>query len=455
MYDLIIIGGGPGGYHLAENAAHKKLKVAIIEANKFGGTCLNVGCIPSKAFLHIEKVVLDANESMEIGVVGKPLKIDQKKVIEYKNKKVDFLVKGTEAGVRKSGAKIFKGRGEILTSDIKGEFKVQIDKGEILTGKNLVIATGSEPFLPPIDGLKKQYKIGTVITSTEALSLVEIPKELIVIGAGVIGLELGSYYSTAGSKVTIIEAGSKIAGATDPEITILFQRALEQKGIKFVLNAMVNKVEEKKVTYIDQDKKETIISYDKVLVAVGRKANTEGIGLENIGVHYDRTGIVVDEHLKTNIPGVYGVGDVNGKLMLAHTAFAEADIALSNILGDNKSINYNKIPVVIYGAPEISEIGITELRAKEEGIKVRVKKLSMLFSGRFVIENAPYSGLIKVIIHDKTEEIIGMSIFGNYASEIIIAGSILVGRRFSINQVRDIVFAHPTVGEVIKDVILS
>ena len=455
MYDLIVIGGGPGGYHLAENAAKKKLKVAVIEKNKFGGTCLNVGCIPSKAFLHIEKVVLDANESMDIGVEGKPLKIDQKKVVAYKDKKVDFLVKGTIAGVKKSGAKIFNGKGFVLPSDTHGEYKVQIDKKEIITGKNLVIATGSSPFLPPINGLKEMFEKGIVVTSTEALSLEEVPKELVVIGAGVIGLELGSYYATAGAKVTIIEAGPKIASVTDKEITKLFQEALEKKGIKFILNAMVNKVSENNITYLNENKEEITISHSKVLVSVGRKPNINDIGLENIKVYTDRQGIIVDDKLKTNIPNVYGVGDVNGKLMLAHTAFYEADVVLENLLGNKRVINYDKIPVVIYGVPEIAEIGITEDRAKKEGIEVKVKKLSMLYSGRFVIENAKFNGLIKVVIHKKTDEIIGISIFGNYASEIIIAGSLLVGRRFSVSQVHKVVFAHPTVGEIIKDVILS
>ena len=454
MYDLVIIGGGPGGYHLAENAAKKKLKVAVIESNKFGGTCLNVGCIPSKAFLHVEKVVLDANESMSIGVVGKPLTIDQAKVVEYKDSKVDFLVKGTVAGIKRAGAKIFNGKGIILPSDVRGEYKVEVN-GEILTGKNLIIATGSEPFLPPIEGLKELHESGVVITSTEALSLKEVPKELVVIGGGVIGLELGSYYATAGSKVTVIEAGPKIASVTDKEITKLFQTALEEKGIKFILNAMVNKVSDNEVTYVDENKQEVKIKHSKVLVSVGRRPNVKDIGLENIKVYTDKQGIIVDDKLRTNIPNVYAVGDVNGKLMLAHTAFNEADIVLENILGGNRTINYDKIPVVIYGVPEIAEIGITEDRAKNEGIEVKVKKLSMLFSGRFVIENAKFNGLIKVVIHKKTEEIIGISIFGNYASEIIIAGSLLVGKRFSVNQLREVVFAHPTVGEIIKDVILS
>ncbi|NOQ50510.1 MAG: dihydrolipoyl dehydrogenase [Mycoplasmataceae bacterium] len=454
MFDLIIIGAGPGGYHLAEKAAKENKKVAIIEKDKFGGTCLNVGCIPSKAFLHVEKIVEDANRGREIGVVGPELTIDQKKVVDYKNKKVDFLCKATKNQVRKSGAKIYDGYGKIVKPTISGLFSVEVND-EIINGKNLVIATGSLPFVPPIKGVMEAYNDGDAITSTEALSLTEIPKRLLVVGAGVIGLELGSYFSGAGSKVTVVELGSKIAGPTDTEISTRLENALKQKGMNFILNSSVIEVEKNYATIIDKENKKSIIPFDKILIAAGRKPYIENLGLENIGVFVERNTIIVDDKLQTNIPGVYAVGDVNGKLMLAHTAMYESEVVLDNINNKKTKIDYNKIPTVIYGSPEVAEIGITEDKAKLENMDVTIKKISMLYSGRFVIENELFEGLFKVVINNKTKEIIGLSIFGNYASEIIIAGSILVGKRFNVEQIKNIVFAHPTVGEIIKNVLFN
>ncbi len=455
VFDLIIIGGGPGGYHLAEQAAKQGKNVAIIEKDKFGGTCVNVGCIPSKAFLHVEQVVTEANESAHMGIVTKDkVTIDQKQVVAFKNEKVAFLSAGAKAGVKKSGAHIYEGYGTILKTNQQGEFRVQVNK-EILIGKHLIIATGSNVFVPPIEGVREAYEAGTAVTSTEALSLEEIPKELVVIGAGVIGLELGSYFAGVGSKVTIVELGKKIAGATDTEISASLKKALENKGITFLLNSSVKAINHDYCVIIDQDKKENKISFTKVLVAAGRKPYIANLGLENINLFVERGAIVTDEHLKTNVPGVYAIGDVNGKLMLAHTAFREADVVLDNLNGKNTEINYDKIPVVIYGTPEVAEIGITEDKAKEQNINVEIKKMSMLYSGRFVIEEAKFDGLIKVIIKKDSEEIIGMSIFGSYASEIIVAGSILVGKRFSKDQLKEVVFAHPTVAEIIKDCVFS
>ncbi len=429
MFDIIIIGGGPGGYHLAAEAGKVGMEVALIEKERLGGTCLNTGCIPSKAFLHIEKIVNEANHSHDNGVVGSPLSIDQNKVVAYKNKKVDFLVSGVEAKVKAAGVKVFNSHGEIQKSQNPGEFSVKTDK-ETIVGKNLVIATGSTPFIPEfIKGTIEGHKDGYVITSTEALDLKEIPKEMVVIGGGVIGLELGSYFASAGSKVTIIEAGPKIAGVTDLEITAQFQEVLEKdKKMTFLLNCKAKEISKSHVIYEDELGKEVKLSHSKVLVAIGRKANTD-CGLDNIGVNVEKGIIPIDDKCKTNVPGVWAIGDVTGKLMLAQTASKHAEIVIDNILGENVSIDYDKIPIVIYGAPEIAEIGVSELKAKQRGIKVEIKKLAMLYSGKFVIDDLSYPGLFKVILKKDTQEIIGMSVFGNSASELIHMGSIIIGKK--------------------------
>lgn len=456
MYDLIIIGAGPGGYHLAQEAAKANKTVALIEKEKLGGTCLNVGCIPSKALLHVEKIILDANEAKEIGIKGSELTIDQKMVMKYKNKKINDLVAGIKAGVLKAGAKIYNGHGKILKSTTPGVFEVSIGGKEILEGKNLVIATGSKIFIPPfIKGAKELYEQGLVMSSTEALEQEDIPKKLVVIGGGIIGLELGGYYATAGSEVIIIEAASKIAGTIDSEISTLYQKVIEEKGIKIHLNSKVSKIDKQKVYFTNSEGKEETITFSKILMSVGRKPNMDDLGLENLNISTYQNGIEVDDKLQTNVPNVYAIGDVNGKMMLAHTAYRHAEIVLDNMLGKNVKINYNKVPSVVYGTPEIAEIGINEDKAKKEGYEVIIKKLPMLYSGKFLIENTKYSGLIKMTIKKENKEIIGMSIFGLAASEIIHSASIIVGLRFNIDQIRSLIFSHPTIGEIIKDVALS
>ena len=456
MFDLIIIGGGPGGYHLAQEAAKAKKSVALIEEDKLGGTCLNVGCIPSKALLHVGKVMEDVNEAHDIGIEGKKVSVNQKKVIAYKETKVKQLVAGVKMGVEKAGAKIFDGHGKILKPKTPGLFDVSINDHEVIQGKNLVIATGSKVFVPPfIEGVEQLYKKGKVLTSTEALEQETIPKELVVIGGGVIGLELGGYYSSVGSKVTIVEASGKIAGPLDSEVTKLYHEAVVNKGLTIHLNSKVSKVDESKVYFTNEKGEQKTLSYEKVLVSVGRKANLDNLGIENLNLATHHNGLEVDDKLQTNVANVYAIGDANGKMMLAHTAYRHAEVVLDNMLGKNVKMDYNKVPSVVYGSPEIAEIGINEDKAKAEGYDYVIKKLPMLYSGKFLIENVEYTGLIKMIIKKSSQEIIGISIFGLAASEIIHSASLIVGMRFNVEQIRSMVFAHPTIGEIIKDVALS
>ncbi len=459
MFDLIIIGGGPGGYHMAIKAAQNNLKVAVIEGHKFGGTCLNVGCIPSKAFLHFTNIVSEANHSLNDGVEGSELKINQEQVVDYKDKKVDFLVKGTEAQVKASGATIIKGWAKLLGKEA-GEFKIEVN-GEIQTSKNLVIATGSKPLVPSfIKGVKDLYikddLNSKILTSNEILSLKEIPENMVIVGAGIIGLELGSHFTWAGSKITIIDIANKIGGTFDTDVSKAFQTAWAKKGIDFQLNSKVVEINENEVVFENSDGETNTRPYDKVLLAIGRIPNTDGLGLENLSeLEINETGsIAVNDELKTNIEGLYAIGDVNGKLQLAHTAYREAEVALENILGENSKIDYDIIPSVLYARPEISEIGINEDRAKREGLNVSVKKIPLMYSGRFVIEVPTYRGeQLKVIIDNDTNQVIGMSIYGQYASEMIGVGSVIVGEKFDIDRIKKLVFSHPTVHELIKEVI--
>ncbi|BDV03605.1 MAG: dihydrolipoyl dehydrogenase [Candidatus Hepatoplasma scabrum] len=459
MFDLIILGGGPGGYELAYNSAKKGLKTAVIEKDRFGGTCVTVGCIPSKAFLHAEKVFSEAKEGNDIGINVSNITFNQKQLVKYKDEKVVFLTKAAEMKVKRSGAKIYKGFGKILETSKPQDFKIKIDDKEEINGKNLVIATGSEIFYPPITGLNP--KDAKIIDSTKALSLFEIPKRLLIMGGGVIGLELGTFFAGIGSDVTIVELAPKIAGPFDLEISKKLQEQLEaKKKIKFLLGHKITEIENNQAIVVDLSGQKKKIEFDKLLVAAGRKAVVSGYGLENLRVYVDKGAIVTDENLRTNVPGVYAIGDANGKSMLAHTAYREGEVVLENILGNKIKINYDQIPSVIYCTPEVGEIGINEENAKKAGIDVKTKKVPMLYSGRFVIESGNlagknFDGLLKIVLRRDTEEIIGISLLGNYSSEIINIGSILIGKRYNPNYLKNLIFAHPTVGEIIKTAILE
>ncbi|CRX36908.1 / / Dihydrolipoyl dehydrogenase / 392578:393957 Reverse [Candidatus Hepatoplasma crinochetorum] len=459
MFDLIILGGGPGGYELAYNASKKGLKTAIIEKSRFGGTCVTVGCIPSKAFLHAEKVFSEAKEGRDIGINLNSITFDQKQLVKYKDQKVAFLTQAAEMKVKRSGAKIYKGFGKIIPSSKAQDFKISIDDKEIIQSKNLVIATGSEILYPPIKGLNKNDV--NVIDSTKALALLELPKKLVIMGGGVIGLELGTFFAGIGSEVSIVELASKIAGPFDREISVKLQQELEKnKNIKFLLGHKIIEILKNEAILIDQNDKKINLPFDKILVAAGRKPQIEGFGLEDIKVYIERGAIVTDENLKTNIPGLYAIGDVNGKSMLAHTAYREGEVVLENILGNKIKIDYDKIPSVIYCTPEVGEIGLNEEKARGLGIEIKVKKIPMLYSGRFVIESGNltgknFDGLLKIVLKKDTEEIIGISLLGNYSSEIINLASILITRRYNPKYLKDVVFAHPTVGEIIKTAIIE
>lgn len=458
MYDLIIIGGGPGGYHMAIKASNAGLKTAVIEGDKFGGTCLNVGCIPSKAFLHFSNVLREANHSIEAGLVGSKLDVDQSFVVDYKDEKVNFLVKGTEMQVKASGAEIIKGWGKVLPKE--GDlFQVEVND-EIITSSKLVIATGSRTFVPSfIKGAQELYVKGDtnspILTSDEILSLKETPKELVVIGAGIIGLEISSHFNTLGTKVTLIDVADKIAGAFDKEISNSLLKHWQKDGMTFHLESKVSEITTDAVVFEDKNGETHSVSYDKVLVAVGRQPNTDNVGLENIPeLTVERGYIQTNSKLETNVEGLYAIGDVNGVSMLAHTAYREGEVIVENIKGENSEINYDIIPTVLYAGPTVGEIGINEDRAKQEGLNVSVKKLPLMYSGRFVIEVPDYSGeQFKLIVDNDTNVVIGMSLFGQYSSEIISVGSVIVGERFDVDRIKKLVFPHPTVGELIKDVV--
>ncbi|MCQ2387049.1 MAG: FAD-dependent oxidoreductase [Clostridia bacterium] len=335
-YDLIVIGGGPGGYLAAERAGHAGLKTLVIEKREFGGVCLNEGCVPSKTFLNSAKVVNYAKHAENYGVkVSGNAVVDQKAVVERKNGVVNMLVSGIKASLKKNKVTM---KNAVAFIEGKSDEGYIVKAGEEkFVGKRLIIATGSMPVIPPIPGLKEGVESGYVMTNREVLDLTVLPKELVVIGGGVIGLELSSYFSTVGVKVTVIEMLDKIAGPTEKEISSILQKGLERNGVIFNLGCKVTAIEKDGVVFERNGKVEKVKA-DKILCSIGRRAVTKDIGLENIGVNMDRGAIVTDDKMRTNVANVYAVGDVNAKIMLAHTAYREAEVAVNNILGILKNV---------------------------------------------------------------------------------------------------------------------
>lgn len=453
IFDLIVLGGGPAGYNAAEKAAAAGLKTVVIEKRALGGVCLNEGCVPSKSLLYSAKIFDYANHGDKYGVTVTGAAIDQAAVIKRKNKVVKTLVGGIGVKMKKLGVVVIKENGEILGRDNDG-FKVAAG-GETYAGKNLLIATGSTPVVPPIPGLREGVESGFVMTNREILDLTEIPEKLTVIGGGVIGLEMASYYNSVGSQVTVIEMLDHIAGAADSEISKILQSNYAKKGVSFMLGCKVTAVENCKVCY-ETDKGEALsVEADKVLCSIGRRAVTTGFGLEKLGVELERGAVKTDERMKTNIAGVYAAGDVNGVSMLAHTAYREGEVAVNNILGKRDRMRYNAIPSVIYTNPEVGSVGLTLEGAKQAGIDAECVNLSMRYSGRYVAENEGGDGIVKVVYDKKYSRIVGVHMIGNYASEIIYGAAMMIETEIDIASLKEIVFPHPTVCEVIREALFE
>ena len=448
MYDLIILGGGPAGYNAAERAAHGGLKTLVIEERALGGVCLNEGCIPTKTLLYSAKIYDYAKHSADYGVTFGSASIDHKFVVERKNKVVKQLVSGIGAKLKKAGVEVVNATAAIKERNSEGFVVTAADKEYV--GKQLLICTGSSAALPPIDGLKASLASGFALTNREVLDLPEIPKTIVVVGGGVIGLEMASYFNSVGTKVYVVEMLDHIAGATDREISAMLQKEYAKRGVEFILGAKVTSIKDKAVSY-EKDGKITKIDADYALVSIGRRPRTQGIGCENIGLKLERGAIVTNEYGKTNVPGVWAAGDVNGKSMLAHTAYREGEVCINNILGKKDRINYNSIPAVIYTNPEVAAVGETEESVKEKGIDAKIDTVTLKYSGRYVAENEGGKGVVKIITDKAHNNVIGVHMYGAYASEIIYGAAMMVETEMRVADVQKLVFPHPTVCEVIRE----
>ena len=454
MYDVIVIGGGPGGYVCAIRCAQLGLKTACVEGREtLGGTCLNVGCIPSKALLHASHMLHETHENFEkMGLMDAHPTVDWDKMQAYKADTIGTNTKGIEFLFKKNKIDWLKGWGVV-----EGAGKVRVGD-TVHEAKNIVIATGSAPATLP--GVEIDDEGGVVVSSTGALALPKIPETMVVIGAGVIGLEMGSVYARLGAKVTVVEYLDAITPGMDAEVQRSFQKILAKQGLEFTLGAAVQKVEQKDgkatVTYkLRKDDSEHSLTADVVLVATGRKPYTEGLGLAEAGVDLlDRGQIKVDDHWQTSVKGIYAIGDVIPGPMLAHKAEDEGMAVAEVIAGKHGHVNYGVIPGVIYTTPEVASVGLTEAAAKETGRKVKVGKFSFMGNAR---AKAMFQGegFVKIIVDADTDRILGCHIIGPTAGEMI--HEICVAMEFGASA-QDIALtchAHPTCSEAVREAALA
>jgi dihydrolipoamide dehydrogenase len=457
QFDVIIIGGGPGGYVSAIRCAQLGLKTAIVEKySTFGGTCLNVGCIPSKALLDSSEHYYNAAHTFAThGIKLKDLKVDMPQMIARKNEVVEQTTAGITYLFKKNKVTTYQGLGSFMD---KNTISIKKADGttEQITAKNVVIATGSKPTeLPFIQVDKKR-----IMTSTEALNLTEVPKHLILIGGGVIGLELGSVYARLGAKVTVIEFSDAIIGTMDKTLGAELLKSLKKIGMEFLLSHKVTgaKVSGNKVTVTADDPSGKSISLDGdyCLVAVGRTAYTEGLGLDKLGITVDERGkkIPVNEHLETTVPGIYAIGDVVRGAMLAHKAEDEGTFVAERIAGQKPHINYNLIPGVVYTWPEVASVGYTEEQLKEKGVQYKSGSFPFKASGR-ARASMDTDGLVKVLADATTDEILGVHMIGPRVADVIAEAVFAMEFRASAEDIARISHAHPTYTEAFKEAAMA
>ena len=452
QYDVIVIGAGPGGYVAAIRCAQLGLKTACVEGREtLGGTCLNVGCIPSKALLHATHQLHEAEHNFaKMGLKGKSPSVDWPQMQSYKSEVIEGNTKGIEFLFKKNKIDWLKGWGSIPAA---GKVKVGDD---VHDAKNIIIATGSE--VATLPGVEIDEE--TVVSSTGALSLKKIPKKMIVIGAGVIGLEMGSVYARLGAEVTVIEYLDTITPTMDAEVQKNFQRTLKKQGLKFVLGAAVQGVEtmktKAKVTYkLKKDDSEHTADADVVLVATGRKPFTDGLGLADLGVAItDRGFVKTDGHWKTSVDGIYAIGDAIEGPMLAHKAEDEGMAAAEVIAGKAGHVNYGVIPSVIYTSPEVAAVGKTEEELKAEGVDYKVGKFSFMGNGR-AKANFAADGFVKLLADKATDRILGAHIIGPMAGDLIHEVCVAMEFGASAEDLALTCHAHPTYSEAVREAALA
>ena len=441
MYDLIILGAGPGGYVAAERAGERGKSVLLIEKAEIGGVCLNQGCIPTKTLLNSAKHYSHALDSKMFGVHTENATFNLEEAQVWKNKVITTNRKGILYLMDKYGVEIIRGTG-IFNKD--GTIQVG---DTTYSGKDIIIATGSSPFMPPIPGADSL----AVLDSTDLLEITEVPSSLVVIGGGVIGLEFASFFSMLGVKVDIIEMMDEIAPFMEAEFAKTMRRAM--KKVKFHLGSKVESIDGNKVNFTKKGK-DLVIEAETILMAVGRKPNLTGIGIEDLNIEMSKTGIIVDDKMATSRPGIYAIGDVIGKSLFAHSASRMAEVVVNTICGDEDNLDYDIVPWAVYTHPEAASCGLTEAEAVKRSINIKTATLQMRISARYYAENGHTPGLCKVVVDGDTDKIIGIHLLGSPCSEMIFGAALIMQAGMTTSDIKHTIFPHPSVSEVIRETVL-
>jgi dihydrolipoamide dehydrogenase len=439
MYDLIVVGAGPGGYIAAERAGAAGKSVVLIEKAQLGGVCTNEGCIPTKSLLNAAKQYVHGLEAGKFGVHFDNARFDLAEAMAWKKDVIDTLRKGIAYLMKKYKVEVINGEAQFLDRQT-----VNVN-GQTYQGQNVIIATGSSAAIPPIPGVQSPH----VVTNREILEITELPKTLIIIGGGYIGMEFACFFSKVGVKVDVIEMMPEIVPMMDADFAKLLRREL--RDISYHLGAKVEAIDGKRVAFSTNGKPDALQA-DLILMSVGRRPNVQG--LEKLGLDIRPQGIQVNDQMQTNVPGVYAIGDVNGKSLLAHSASRMAEVAVNVLCGKNDRMRYQAIPWVVYTLPEVAGCGLTEQDAQKQGIAVKTATMQMRANGRFLAEyGKKESGLCKVVVEAETNVLKGVHLLGAVCSEMIYGAAAMVEAELRVQDIKEIIFPHPTISEIIRDTV--
>ncbi|TVQ37712.1 MAG: dihydrolipoyl dehydrogenase [Spirochaetaceae bacterium] len=443
MYDVVILGGGPGGYRAAERTAEAGLRTVLIEEHYLGGTCLNVGCIPTKTLLNSAKTVAHINQSARIGVRAHA-SFDLPAAMKWKTQVISGLRKGIAATLKKSGVEVVEGRGRLVARNA-----VQVGSARY-EGRYLILASGSSPARPPVPGIDSDG----VVDSSGLLEISTMPKAVTVVGGGYIGMEFASFFALLGVPVTVVEMMDEIIPFMEPELAALLRKSIT--GVSYRLGERVKRIEAGALI-CERDGREERVESELILISTGRRPNVSGLGFEENGLDVDRDGIRVNDYLETNLPGVFAVGDVTGRSLLAHSAYRMADVAASRILereghGRAQRMRYEAVPWVVFTQPEVAGCGMTAAEARRAGLTVKTGSISLKVSGRYVAEHPGENGTARVIADEQSGRILGVQMLGSGVSELIFGAALMIENELRIKDVREVIFPHPTVSEVYRDV---
>ncbi|MBN1383129.1 MAG: dihydrolipoyl dehydrogenase [Deltaproteobacteria bacterium] len=449
--DVVIIGGGPAGYVAAIRVSQLGGKAILIEKDSLGGTCLNRGCIPTKALLHSVGILEAVRKANDYGVTVGEIVVDFVKMMNRKDRIVNTMVKNIGSLMKSNAVDVINGQAEVISPT-----EVAVDHGQRESVKcdRIILAPGSVPSSVPIPGVEGSG----VITSNEALQLSKVPQSLLIIGGGVIGVEFATIFAKLGTKVTIVEMLPQIIPTEDPELAGALKRILERSRIKIFTGTQVTRIEDdsegNKLISVTNGEAEEVLMAELVLVAVGRKPNIEGLGLESVGIKTERGKILVNDRMETNVPGIYAAGDAIGGVLLAHVASAEGEVAAENALGKDSVMDYTVVPHCIYTAPEVASIGLTENQAREKGIDFKVGNFPFAANPKAMIIGQR-DGFVKIVSDAGSGDILGIHIFGHQATELIAEAAVALKLKASVADVAATIHAHPSLSETVREAVLD